>query len=175
MLVELRVRNLGVVRDATLLLEEGMTALTGETGAGKTMVVEAIRLLSGGRADQHMVRTGAQEAIIEGRFHDDSGEIVLTRSIRKDGRSRCSINGEMATVSAISEIGGALVDLHGQHSHQTLMHTAAQREALERRMESLEARLLKQYTAMDTLVAQLQTTSSYLTQQLELLKTQTSQ
>lgn len=131
MLVELRVRNLGVVRDATLLLEEGMTALTGETGAGKTMVVEAIRLLSGGRADQHMVRTGAQEAIIEGRFHDDSGEIVLTRSIRKDGRSRCSINGEMATVSAISEIGGALVDLHGQHSHQTLMHTAAQRDALD--------------------------------------------
>jgi DNA repair protein RecN (Recombination protein N) len=131
MLAELRVRNLGVVEDATLVLDEGMTALTGETGAGKTMVVEAIRLLTGGRAEQHMVRVGATEAIVEGRFYDGTDEVILQRVVRKDGRSRCSINGEMATASALSQRGGTLVDLHGQHAHQTLLNQAAQRDALD--------------------------------------------
>lgn len=131
MLAELRVRNLGVVEDATLVLDEGMTALTGETGAGKTMVVEAIRLLTGGRAEQHVVRVGASEAIVEGRFYDGENEVVLQRVIRKDGRSRCSINGDMVTASALGERGGLLVDLHGQHAHQTLLNQAAQREALD--------------------------------------------
>src|SRR5437764_1292804 len=103
MLVELRVRNLGVVEDATLVLAEGMTAITGETGAGKTMLVEAIRLLTGGRADQHVVRTNAPEAIIEGRFYDGNDEVILQRVVRKDGRSRCAINGEMATVAALAQ------------------------------------------------------------------------
>lgn len=131
MLAELRVRNLGVVEDATLVLDEGMTALTGETGAGKTMVVEAIRLLTGGRAEQHMVRVGAAEAIVEGRFYDGTDEVILQRVVRKDGRSRCSINGEMATAAALSARGGTLVDLHGQHAHQTLLNQSAQRDALD--------------------------------------------
>lgn len=131
MLAELRVRNLGVVEDATLVLDGGMTALTGETGAGKTMVVEAIRLLTGGRAEQHVVRSGASEAIVEGRFFDGSEEIVLQRVIRKDGRSRCSVNGEMSTASQLAERGGTLVDLHGQHAHQTLLNSTAQRDALD--------------------------------------------
>jgi DNA repair protein RecN (Recombination protein N) len=130
-LVELRVRNLGVVEDATLVLDEGMTALTGETGAGKTMVVEAIRLLTGGRAEQHVVRVGASEAIVEGRFYDGTDEMILQRVVRKDGRSRCSINGEMVTATALSERGGSLVDLHGQHAHQTLLNPSAQRDALD--------------------------------------------
>lgn len=95
------------------------------------MVVEAIRLLTGGRAEQHMVRVGAAEAIVEGRFHDGDEEIVLQRVIRRDGRSRCSINGDMATATALGERGASLVDLHGQHGHQTLLHGTAQREALD--------------------------------------------
>lgn len=131
MLAELRVRNLGVVEDATLVLDGGMTAITGETGAGKTMVVEAIRLLTGGRAEQHVVRVGAKEAVIEGRFFDGDQEVILQRVIRKDGRSRCSINGEMTTAATLGEVGGSLVDLHGQHAHQTLFSSSAQRDALD--------------------------------------------
>jgi DNA repair protein RecN (Recombination protein N) len=131
LLIELRVRNLGVVEDSTLELDPGMTALTGETGAGKTMVVEAIRLLTGGRAEQHVVRTGADEAVVEGRFLDGDNEVVLRRVIRRDGRSRCFVNGDMSTAAALAESGGMLVDLHGQHAHQTLLVAAAQRHALD--------------------------------------------
>src|SRR5438067_8499662 len=112
-----------------------MTALTGETGAGKTLVVEAIELLVGGRADGLLVRPGAAEASVEGRFVDadaDGDERVLARVVPAGGgRSRAYVDGRMAPVSALAEIGAELVDLHGQHSHQSLLSTATQRAALD--------------------------------------------
>src|SRR3954447_11625558 len=131
MLAELRVRDLGVIADLTLVLTEGMTALTGETGAGKTLVVEAIELLMGSRADPVLVRPGADEAVIEGRFVSGDDEIVLTRAVPASGRSRAYVDGAMSPVSALAEAGGRLVDLHGQHTHQSLLHPAAQRSALD--------------------------------------------
>ncbi len=134
MLRELQVRNLGVIDELSLLLEGGMTAVTGETGAGKTLVVEAIDLLTGGRADASLVSPGADYAEIQGRFetgNDDGNneEIVIRRVIPKDGRSRCYINGQMATLSELAT--QELVDLHGQHAHQSLLRAAAQRSALD--------------------------------------------
>src|SRR3954463_12381363 len=132
MLTELRVRDLGVIADLTLVLDAGMTALTGETGAGKTLVVEAIELLMGGRADTMLVRPGAAEAVVEGRFVVDGGaEMVLSRTVPANGRSRAYIDGRMAPVSALAEAGRELVDLHGQHAHQSLLSTAVQRAALD--------------------------------------------
>jgi len=130
-LVELRVRDLGVIADLDLLIGPGMTALTGETGAGKTLVVEALELLVGGRADASMVRSGATEAVVEGRFVDGDHEVVLSRAVPSTGRSRAYVDGRMAPVSMLSEIGDALVDLHGQHAHQSLLHQSAQRDALD--------------------------------------------
>ena len=132
MLVELRVRDLGVIADLELVIGPGMTALTGETGAGKTLVVEALELLLGGRADAAMVRAGAVEAVVEGRFVVEEREVVLSRAVPVDGRSRAYLNGRMAPASSLSEIGDGLVDLHGQHVHQSLLHQAAQRDALDR-------------------------------------------
>jgi DNA repair protein RecN (Recombination protein N) len=131
MLIELSIRNLGVIESLDLVLGPGMTALTGETGAGKTMVVEAIELLLGGRADAVLVRPGAEEARIDGRFASGDDEIVLSRVVPANGRTRAYVNGTMAPVNALSEAGAGLVDLHGQHSHQSLLHTAAQRAALD--------------------------------------------
>jgi DNA repair protein RecN (Recombination protein N) len=131
MLVELHVKQLGVVDDLVLVLDEGMTAVTGETGAGKTMLVEAIRLLIGGRAEPHVVRTGAREASIEGRFVVNGEEHVLARVIPADGRSRAYVDGRMAPVSALAELGERLVDLHGQHAHQALLAPASQRRSLD--------------------------------------------
>ncbi len=88
MLIELAVRNLGVIEELVLVLGPGMTALTGETGAGKTLLVDAIELLVGGRAEAGVVRHGAPECIIEGRFVVDDTELVLGRVIPRDGRSR---------------------------------------------------------------------------------------
>lgn len=133
MLVELRVRDLGVIADLTLVLGPGMTALTGETGAGKTLLVEAIELLVGGKADPVLVRPGAAEAIVEGRFVVGDVESVVTRTVPAAGagRSRATIDGGMATLAAVAEAGAALVDLHGQHAHQSLLSPAVQRAALD--------------------------------------------
>ncbi len=131
MLSELRIENLGVIEQLEVVLTDGLTALTGETGAGKTMLVEAISLLVGGRADASIVRPGAQEARVEGRFVDAHGEVVLARVIPLDGRSRAYVNGRLATVSNLAEQGSVLVDLHGQHAHQSLLSQSAQRAALD--------------------------------------------
>jgi DNA repair protein RecN (Recombination protein N) len=139
---ELRVRDLGVIDDLTLLLGPGMTALTGETGAGKTLVVEAIELLLGGRADSLLVRPGATETWVEGRFAhpageantvtaEDDDEVILVRTVAVHGRSRAYVNGRMANLAALGEHGTGLVDLHGQHGHQALLSPATQRSALD--------------------------------------------
>ena len=131
MLTELHVSDLGVIDELTLLLGEGMTALTGETGAGKTLLVEAIELLVGGRADPVLVRPGAQEARVEGRFSTVDGEMVLARAVPRDGRSRAYVDGRLATATELADLGRSLVDLHGQHAHQSLLATKAQRVALD--------------------------------------------
>lgn len=130
-LVELAVTDLGIIESMSLVLGPGVTALTGETGAGKTMVVGAIDLLLGGRADAGSVRTGADEAIVEGRFDVDGDELVLTRVVPRSGRSRAYVNGRMATAAALAEAAAPLVDLHGQNAHQSLLGAATQRAALD--------------------------------------------
>lgn len=132
MLVELSVENLGVIESARLDLATGFTALTGETGAGKTMIVEAIGLVVGRRADSDVIRAGSDEARVDARFVDDDGsEVILTRVVQRGGKSRAYINGRMATVGALADIGEGLVDIHGQHAHQRLLGAAAQRAALD--------------------------------------------
>jgi len=130
-LVELRVRDLGVIESVGMDFGPGMTALTGETGAGKTLLVEALELLVGGRADASLVRPGASEALVEGRFVVDDDEIILSRSVPAQGRSRAWIDGRMAPVTALADVGSRLVDLHGQHTHQSLLDAGAQRRALD--------------------------------------------
>jgi DNA repair protein RecN (Recombination protein N) len=133
-LTELRVADLGIVADLTLLLGPGLTAITGETGAGKTLLVEALDLLVGGRADSGLVRDGATEARVDGRFVDvtTGEEVVLARAVPVDGRSRAYVDGRLATVGELAERGAALVDLHGQRSHQSLLSPSVQRTALDR-------------------------------------------
>jgi DNA repair protein RecN (Recombination protein N) len=137
MLLEVHVRDLGVIDDLVLVLGPGMTALTGETGAGKTLVVEAIELLVGARADPVLVRPGTEEARVEGRFVDGptaeaGAEMVLARAVPRTGRSRAYVDGHLATVAELAEHGRGLVDLHGQHAHQSLLAPRVQREALDR-------------------------------------------
>jgi DNA repair protein RecN (Recombination protein N) len=134
MLAELHVVDVGIVADLDLLLGPGLTAITGETGAGKTLIVEALELLVGGRADSALVRDGAEEARVEGRFVDpDAGdEVVLARVIPRDGRSRAYVDGRLATASELAELGARFVDLYGQHAHQSLLDAGVQRAALDR-------------------------------------------
>jgi DNA repair protein RecN (Recombination protein N) len=132
MLTELHIRDLGVIEEARLVLGPGLTALTGETGAGKTMIVEAIELLVGSRADALLVRPGGTEAVVEGRFVTGDEELVLARVVPRDGRSRAYCDARLATAGTLAEAGARLVDLHGQHAHQSLLAPATQRAALDR-------------------------------------------
>jgi DNA repair protein RecN (Recombination protein N) len=132
-LSELRVENLGIISELLLPVGAGMTVITGETGAGKTLLVDALELVCGGRADPQMVREGAQEARVEARLVDGGGEeIVLARVVPAVGRSRGYINGRLATASELAERGRSLVDLHGQHAHQSLLSSVEQRALLDR-------------------------------------------
>ncbi len=135
MLTDLHVRDLGVIEDLTLSFGPGMTVLTGETGAGKTLVVEALQLVLGGRANPGMVRAGAAEALVEARFAlgegDEAREVILTRSVPAEGRSRAWVDGRMAPLAALGEVAAELVEIHGQHEHRALVTPAAQRNVLD--------------------------------------------
>ncbi len=135
MLTELRVRDLGVIEDLSLTFTGGMTVLTGETGAGKTLVVEALQLVLGGRANPGMVRAGAAEAMVEARFvterDGEETEVVVARAVPAEGRSRAWIDGRMSPVGALADVTADLVEIHGQHEHQSLTTPAAQRAVLD--------------------------------------------
>ncbi len=122
MLRLLRIRNLAVIEAVEVELEPGFNVLTGETGAGKSILVEAVGLLLGARASADLVRTGEVQATIEAIFEDaDDGEIIVRREVTSQGRSRSYINGALATAGALRELADRLVELHGQHEHQSLL------------------------------------------------------
>lgn len=148
MLSELRVRDLAVIADVTLPLQPGLNVLTGETGAGKSMLVDALALLLGERASVDLVRPGARRAVVEAAFEipdprslrglaEDIGidleddRLVVRREINAQGRNRAWANGSPTTVSALAALGRLLVDLHGQHEAQSLLKAASQREVLD--------------------------------------------
>lgn len=139
MLNEISIRNFAIIEALSVSFEKGLTVLTGETGAGKSIIIDAIHLLVGGRGSAEFVRHGEDKAEIEGLFQLDDpkhpcykktaefgidiedGMIVLRRDISKSGKSVCRVNGKLVTISTLREIGSTLVDIHGQHEHQELM------------------------------------------------------
>jgi DNA repair protein RecN (Recombination protein N) len=131
-LTGLHLRDLALVEDVWLEFADGLTVLTGETGAGKTVLVEGLKLLMGERADSAMVRQGAPEALVEGTFLIDGREVMVRRRLSAEGRSRCSIDGEMATVGMLADLLGGRIDLHGQHEHQALLSASKHAGYLDR-------------------------------------------
>jgi DNA repair protein RecN (Recombination protein N) len=121
MLRELRIRNLAVIAAVDVHFGPGLTVLTGETGAGKSILIEAVGLLLGARASGDLVRTGERQATIEAVFQDDGGDVVVRREIANGGRSRSFVNGAPATAAALKDLSGRLVEIHGQHEHQLLL------------------------------------------------------
>lgn len=138
MLKELNIRNFAIIEELTVHFENGLTVLTGETGAGKSIIIDAVHLLCGGRASQEFVRHGAKKAELTGLFfvpdhhpafeklteagiEQEEGTIILRRDINDNGKSICRVNGKLVPLSILREIGSTLVDIHGQHENQELM------------------------------------------------------
>jgi DNA repair protein RecN (Recombination protein N) len=163
MLEEVRITGLGVINDALLELSPGFTALTGETGAGKTMVVTGLGLLFGGRADPARVRPGAQRASVEGRLRtdprgkvasqveeaggelDEDGTLVLTRTVSAEGRSRAFAGGRSVQVSLLTYLADDLVAVHGQSDQQQLLKPGRQRESLDKYGGAVLSEVLSDY------------------------------
>src|SRR6266850_1016312 len=124
MLRFLRVRRLAVIDSVEVEFEPGLNVLTGETGAGKSILVEAVGLLLGGRASGDLVRTGEDAASIEAIFESGGEELLVRREITQQGRSRAFINGELTTAGALKDLASRLIELHGQHEHQTLLDSS---------------------------------------------------
>lgn len=148
MLIELRIRDFAVIDDLSLKLGSGLNVLTGETGAGKSIIVDALALLLGERASSEDVRAGAGRAMVEGVFdialhphvngmleelglRGDDELLILRREVQMEGRNRAWVNGSPATASTVGALGAELVDLHGQHDHQTLLRRGPQRDILD--------------------------------------------
>jgi DNA repair protein RecN (Recombination protein N) len=146
MLTELRIRNFAIIEQVTLPLSPGFNVLSGETGAGKSIIVGALGLLLGERASADLIRSGTDKATVEGVFDigkskdiaalaDERGievedeTLVLKREIAANGRGRAWINGTTVTASVLAEIGRLLVNLHGQHDAQTLLDSESQRRS----------------------------------------------
>jgi DNA repair protein RecN (Recombination protein N) len=142
LLSELSIKNFAIIEALSISFEKGLTVLTGETGAGKSIIIDALHLLVGGRGSSEFVRHGEARAEIEGLFQIDQpshpsfekakefgieieeGMVVLRRDISQSGKSVCRINGKLVTISTLREFGSTLVDIHGQHEHQELMDEA---------------------------------------------------
>jgi DNA repair protein RecN (Recombination protein N) len=121
----LAIRNLAVIESVAVEFEQAFNILTGETGAGKSILVEAVGLLLGGRATQDLIRTGEDLATVEAIFDtEDGSELIVRREITSQGRSRAFINGALATAAALKDLSNRLVELHGQHEHQQLLDPA---------------------------------------------------
>ncbi|MFI6286162.1 DNA repair protein RecN [Streptomyces sp. NPDC051018] len=178
-LEEMRIRSLGVIDDAVVELSPGFTAVTGETGAGKTMVVTSLGLLLGGRADPALVRIGAKSAVVEGRVRVRSGAtaavraeeagaevedgtLLISRTVSAEGRSRAHLGGRSVPVGLLAELSDELVAVHGQTDQQGLLRPARQREALDRyasgadgAFDALRAKYATAYRRLRAVVAEL--------------------
>ncbi|WP_374071774.1 DNA repair protein RecN [Corynebacterium belfantii] len=162
MLSDITIHNLGVIPSVSLELSEGLTVLTGETGAGKTMVVTGLRLLAGGRAEAQRVRSGSSQAVVEGRFlldsvapesaemaHavvsaaggalDENGEVIVSRTVSAQGRSRAHLGGRSVPAANLAEFSKEVLTIHGQNDQLRLLNSDRQRDALDRFSQKIGA------------------------------------
>lgn len=196
MLVELSIKQFAIIEQLTVSFDKGLTVLTGETGAGKSIIIDAIGLLLGGRGSAEYVRYGEKRAEIEGLFilepkhpafakaealgiQADDGMIVLRRDVTNQGKSICRINGKLVTLGILREIGQSLVDIHGQHEHQTLLHKEQHLSLLDHfagpPLETVldeYKELYKQYLALERQLAQLTENEKEMAQKTDLFQYQ---
>src|SRR4030095_5103491 len=131
MLRFLSIKHLAVIDAVEVEFAAGFNVLTGETGTGKSILVEAVGLLLGGRASGDLVRTGEDAATIEAIFESGNTEVLVRREITAQGRSRAFINGALATAGGLKDLAASLIEIHGQHEHQTLLDPATHLSVLD--------------------------------------------
>ncbi len=132
MLGQLHIKNIGIIDDITINFEDGLNVMTGETGAGKSLIVGSIGAVTGSRISKEMLKTGTDMALIEACFFENEDNVILSREIYANGRNICKINGKMVTLSELKTIGEDLIDIHGQHDNQSLLNAKTHLELLDK-------------------------------------------
>ena len=138
MITTLHIKNIGIIDDLTIDFNEGLNILTGETGAGKTLIVDSINIIIGGRFSKEMIRKGEEFSYIEANIYCPQnslaidGNIIVSREIHINGRNSCKINGRLVTVNELKEIMSQLIDFHGQHDNQLLLNPTEHISYLDR-------------------------------------------
>jgi DNA repair protein RecN (Recombination protein N) len=157
MLRFLAIRRLAVIDSVQVEFGPGLNVLSGETGAGKSILVEAVGLLLGGRASGDLVRTGEETATVEAVFEIGDDEWLVRREITAQGRSRAFVNGDLATAGALKELSSRLIELHGQHEHQTLLDSSVHLTVLDAfaRLEAARASVGEAYRALESATQEL--------------------
>jgi len=197
LLAELSIKNFAIIESLSISLEKGLTVITGETGAGKSIIIDAVHLLVGGRGSSEFVRFGEKRAEIEGLFllDDDDhpcikkamefgidvneGMVVLRRDISSNGKSVCRINGKLVTISILREVGRTLIDIHGQHEHQELMDQEQHlslldkfgKEEIDKALEEYEA-IFKTYQELTSKIKKLTENEQEMAHRLDLIQFQ---
>lgn len=165
MLCRLAIQNIAVIDRAEITLSDGFTVLTGETGAGKSLIIDAITMVLGGRTGRDIIRAGEKCAVSEAAFFcshpkaDETGMLLLRRELYQDGRNLCSVNGQMVTVAGLREIGDSLLALHGQHDTEKLMHRGSHLTYVDSFAENAAQRAayLEAYQTRQALLAEIET------------------
>ncbi|WP_338777042.1 DNA repair protein RecN [Metabacillus sp. FJAT-52054] len=197
MLAELSIKNFAIIESMTISFEKGLTVLTGETGAGKSIIIDAIHLLAGGRGSSEFVRYGESKAELEGLFllendqhaclekceefgiEASDGMVVLRRDISSNGKSICRINGKLVTIAILREVGRMLIDIHGQHDNQELMNEEHHQPLLDQfgsakivPAHEAYSELYKKYSALKKKIRQLSDNEQEIAHRLDLIQFQ---
>ena len=128
MITTLHIKNIGIIDDLIIDFNEGLNILTGETGAGKTLIIDSINIIAGGRFSKEMIRKGEEFSYIEANIYcpqsslSMDGNIIVSREIHTNGRSSCKVNGRLVTVNELKETMSQIIDFHGQHDNQLLLN-----------------------------------------------------
>lgn len=178
MLIQLSVENIAIIEKLTLELEDGLNILTGETGAGKSILIDAVNALLGSRVSRDLIRTGEEKAKVEAVFHssgkindllnsmgidsEEDGTVIMSRQFFTSGKNVCRVNGNLVTVSQLKEIGEYLIDIHGQNDNQSLLRNQAQVDYLDKfsgsellREKEEYLKFLTEYREIDRKIAEL--------------------
>lgn len=198
-LQEIAIKNFAIIHDLTLSFEKGMTVLTGETGAGKSIIIDAVGLIAGGRGSSDFIRHGEDKCSLEGQFavennletHDllekyeigmEDETLIIRREIYRNGRNVCRINGTLVNIGMLREIGGSLIDIHGQSEHQELMHADRHLNMLDqfgdKQLQQLKVAYqttYEQYKETENEFLTHQTSEQELAQRVDMLQFQTSE
>ena len=129
MISTLHIKNIGIIDDLSINFNEGFNVLTGETGAGKTLIIDSLGIISGGRFSKEMIRKGEEYSLIEASIfypqskYSEDGNIIVSREVYSNGRNSCKINGKLVTVAELRNVMSKIIDIHGQHDNQNLLNS----------------------------------------------------